>query len=99
MKEISLSCVGIPQDKTTVIEVKTSGSHQICRYRIEPFMINDLNLNENNREHRVEKLRNLIQNYDKQWELIQIYNSNESSEFIHILYREKNTETTLITHK
>jgi hypothetical protein len=90
MNEIRIPCPGIPDDKTTLVEVKMPGSDCICRYRIEPFLINDVHLDHINRTIRVEKLRSLIHNYDQHWELIQIFNTNENSEYVHILYREKN---------
>jgi len=99
MNEIWLPCPGIPEDERAVVEVKMSGTNCVCRYRIEPLLINDLHLKQNNSDLRINKLRNLIKNYDKHWELIQIFNTNEGSDYVHILYREKYTETTLLTNK
>jgi hypothetical protein len=99
MKGICLPWPEIPEDERAVVEVKLSGSNRLCRFRIEPLLINDLGGKQNNTDLRINKLRNWIQNYDKQWELIQIFNTNEGSEYVHILYREKYAETTLLTNK
>jgi len=38
---------------------------------------------------RIFKLRQILENYDNEWELIQIYNPNEKSKKIQVLYRKK----------
>jgi hypothetical protein len=39
---------------------------------------------------RITRLKLAIENYDKNWELIQIYTPSEHSKFIQVLYRKRN---------
>jgi hypothetical protein len=95
MREICLPCPVMPENETEMIEIKMSGTNRICRYRIEPLLINDLEFKQNNTDLRIKKLKELIQNYDEHWELIQIFNTNVGSDYVHMLYREKYTETSI----
>ena len=38
---------------------------------------------------RIYRLKGAIEGYDKDWELIQIFNPDEHSDHIHVLYRKK----------
>ena len=41
-------------------------------------------------DDRIRSLKNLIENYDQSWELVQIYNPSQNADFIHVLFRLKN---------
>jgi hypothetical protein len=96
MNEIRIPFSGIPENEITEVDVKMAKSNRIWRYKIEPLLINDLNLKDDIHCQRVEKMQDSIKNHDKRWELIQILNTNEESEYVHILYREKNYENNII---
>jgi hypothetical protein len=38
---------------------------------------------------RINLLKRMIENYDNNWELVQIYNPGDKDKFIHILFRKK----------
>ncbi|MBN2349708.1 MAG: hypothetical protein JXJ22_12750 [Bacteroidales bacterium] len=95
MKEL---CVPVPNFKDNeVAEVEVKLQNKIIKYnfRVEsfPWEIKD---EMSNLEHPLEKslaritrLKNAIESYDKNWELIQIFNPSENSDFIQVLYRKK----------
>jgi len=39
---------------------------------------------------RIYKLKSAIDEYDREWELVQIFNPEESASNIHVLYRKRN---------
>ena len=41
---------------------------------------------------RITRLKSAIENYDRDWELIQIFTPLENSRFIQVLYRKKGTK-------
>ena len=96
MNEIRIPFSGIPENEITEVDVKMTKSNRIWRYKIEPLLINNLNLKDDIHCQRVKKMQDSINNHDRQWELIQILNTNEESEYVHILYREKNIENNII---
>jgi len=40
-------------------------------------------------EERINHLKRMIENYDSDWELVQIYNPGDKDKSIHILFRKK----------
>ncbi|NJK97261.1 MAG: hypothetical protein HC905_22250 [Bacteroidales bacterium] len=40
---------------------------------------------------RITRLKNSLENYNKEWELIQIFTPAENSKFIQVLYRKRNS--------
>ncbi len=40
-------------------------------------------------EERINLLKRMIENYDSDWELVQIYNPGDKDKSIHILFRKK----------
>jgi hypothetical protein len=94
MKEVCLPFAEIPENETAEVEVKAPLSNRIWKYRIESFLVNDPFAKSVNNLIKIEKLRKLIKDYDHRWELIQIYDTNRESEFVHVLYRERKIKIT-----
>jgi hypothetical protein len=40
-------------------------------------------------EERINLLKRMIENYNKDWELVQIYNPGDKDKFIHVLFRKR----------
>jgi hypothetical protein len=95
MKEI---CIPIPYLKDQEIaEVVVSVAGQKIKYdfRVESFLWeadNEFSSLSDPLERslaRIYRLKSAIEGYDRDWELIQIFNPDEHSDHIHVLYRKK----------
>jgi hypothetical protein len=95
MKEI---CIPVPYLKDrdiAEVEVKLAGKKLKYSFRIESFpweVENEFSSLTDPLERslaRIYKLKTSIENYDKDWELIQIFNPDENADHIHVLYRKK----------
>jgi len=95
MKEI---CIPIPFLKDQEIaDVQVSFGDQMLRYN---FRVESFAWEENNEFStitdplekslaRIYKLKSAIEHYDKEWELLQIFNPDEHADHIHVLFRKK----------
>ncbi len=83
-------CVPLPRfesAKTAEVQVKiANGELRHFNYRVESF---EWMPEPEFGEERIERLKNQIQNYDRNWELIQIYNPGPNDRFIHVLFRAR----------
>jgi hypothetical protein len=94
MKEI---CIPIPylkdQDIAEVV-VSIAGKKIKYNFRVESFLWeanNEFSYLSDPLERslaRIYRLKNAIEGYDKDWELIQIFNPDEHADHIHVLYRK-----------
>ena len=88
-------CIPIPRFKENEIAevvVTVNGEKRHFNFRVESFPWTTFNDNENYSENtikRIEQLRKDIEEYDKDWELIQIYTPAEKANFIQVLFRQK----------
>lgn len=90
-------CVPIPnfgQQEFAEIEIKLGDKQSRLYYRVVSFPWDELadhvayNDNISLSLVRIERLRKSIENYDKGWELIQIFNPAENAKNIQVLYRK-----------
>lgn len=95
MKEI---CIPIPYLKDSDIaevEVVVAGKKIKYDFRVEAFPWetgNEFSSIVDPLERslaRIYKLKSAIEEYSKEWELIQIFNPGEHADHIHVLYRKK----------
>ena len=88
MKEVCIPFAGIKNNERAEVEVRVPKSNRIWKYRIESFEYKsgekDMAKNES-----IENLQNKIRTYDSNWELIQIFDSDETSGYVQLLYRYK----------
>ncbi len=95
MREINIPLPNIEDNEPVVIEVTIGKKNKKLFFRFEPVAIelNQINIKLINKNldsaYRVEELKKVIENYDKSWELIQIFAPLEKTGNIHILYRKK----------
>lgn len=91
-------CVPVPhlkEEEIAEIILKVGKEEVNYHFRIESFPWDqDDDLSEGGDEitrslARITRLRQSIDSYDKQWELIQIFTPLEDSKFIQVLYRKK----------
>ena len=77
------------------VEITINGKKKRYHYRVEafPWETEDQSVKAANEiaetELKILRLRNMINEYDKGWELIQIYNPGSASKHIHVLFRQK----------
>jgi hypothetical protein len=93
-------CIPIPElieKELMEVEIKIMGDKRKYNFRLESFDWNiEGGLPEKSLQSEIDfKIRHLkrqIENYDKRWRLIQIFNPAPSSKFIQVLFREDETE-------
>ncbi len=89
-------CVPIPnfgEDEMAEIELRVGDQKISYKFKVEsfPWEVEDELTHENddvaNSLARISRLRTSIKNYDKEWELIQIFTPSENATHIQVLYR------------
>ena len=88
MKEVCIPFTGIKNDERAEVEVRIPKSNRIWKYRIEAFEFKYEKENETANEP-ITNLQNMINKYDSNWELIQIFDLDKTSGYVQLLYRYK----------
>ncbi len=97
MKEICVPIPDITEDEIAEVVVNVRGRRITYNYRIESFPWKADNILEPYDDiptlssSRINELRRYIESYDKEWELVQIFNPSEVASHIHVMYRRKKT--------
>jgi hypothetical protein len=95
MKEICIPIPLLKEQEIANVEVSLAGQKIRYNFRVESFSweiegeFSSLSDPLERSLARIYKLKNAIENYDKDWELIQIFNPDEHADHIHVLYRKK----------
>jgi hypothetical protein len=95
MKEICIPIPYLKEQEIADVEVTIAGQKLRYSFRVESFPWEDKDefaaLTDPLEKSlaRIYKLKSAIENYDKDWELIQIFNPDEHADHIHVLYRKK----------
>ncbi len=90
-------CVPIPHfsdNEIAEVQVKIGDKRSSFNFRVESFSweSNDSGFSELTAvpiEQKIAHLRNNIESYDKDWELVQIFTPPKDSKYIHVLFRQK----------
>ncbi len=90
-------CVPIPHfsdNEIAEVEVKIGDKKSSFNFRVESFLWDNKDtgfseLSPVPLEQKISKLRNNIENYDKSWELVQIFTPPQGSKYIHVMFRQK----------
>jgi hypothetical protein len=85
MPSISIQLPAIEADQQIEVEVKINGHKKQYHYRVEIFAWEDCPEPEEEKAHC---LKRIIENYDKNWQLIQIGSPTEKT--IPIMFRQRN---------
>lgn len=100
MKEICIPISHFGDEEIAEVIVKVGNNEEKFHFRVESFPWKTTDQDELNEEEylteslrRIYGLKRAIQNYDKQWELIQIFTPAEDATHIHVLYRKKKGKT------
>lgn len=68
------------------IQIKVGNKLTKINFRVESFKWDD---NSISHEKRIENLKYVIESYNKNWELVQIYNPRPGSKYIQAMFRQR----------
>ena len=88
MKDISIPLPDFLEKQIAEIEVKINGKKRQYNFRVESFRW-EADDEICSVEKKLDTLREGINNYDKSWQLIQIFKPAEDSKFVQALFRQK----------
>ena len=96
MKDLCIPIPGFGENEIAELQLKVGDQKISYDFRVEsfPWDVED-ELNGDSDEitrslARISRLRTAIQNYDRSWELIQIFTPANHASYIQVLYRKKN---------
>lgn len=95
MREICIPIPYLQGGEIAEVEVTVAGQKLQYQFRVESFPWEVagefVNLSDPLEQSlaRIHRLKESIDGYDKNWELIQIFNPDENADHIHVLYRKK----------
>lgn len=95
LKDLCIPIPGFGENEIAELHLKVGDKKISYDFRVESFPWDvDDELNGDNDEltaslARISRLKSAIENYDKSWELIQIFTPADSSKFIQVLYRKR----------
>ena len=92
MREICLPLKDVENDKPVEVIVNVNGEKRKYNFRVETFdwSITDAELADHPYDPytlRIQKLREAIEKYDKNWEVIQIFDPGKDSKTVQALFR------------
>ena len=88
MKTVSIPLSDFVDQQIAEIEVKINGKKRQYNFRVESFRW-EPDDETWDAEEKIKKLQDCLENYDRSWELIQIFKPGEHSKFIQVLYRQR----------
>jgi len=94
MKDICIPIPHFEENQIAEVEVTINGKKQHFNFRVESFPWS-LEKTEDGHHDALEvsekilHLKNMIESYDKNWELIQIFTPKSEAHFIQVLFRQK----------
>lgn len=95
MKQVNLPLPRIEENEPVEINVLIGELKDKIEFKIESFeweVEDELSKHKDSTSislARIERLKKSIENYDKSWELIQIFAPLENSQYIRVLYRKR----------
>ena len=97
MKEICIPISHLGDEEIADVTITIGGRKVSYSFRVESFpwaLSTDEATTDDDTQHatleQIAQLRNSISNYDKNWELIQIYTPSHGATHIQVLYRKRN---------
>jgi hypothetical protein len=88
MKDVSIPLPEFLEQQIAEIEVKINGKKRQYNFRVDSFQWEPENESWSV-EQKIERLRQQIDNYNKSWELIQIFKPKEESKYVQVLFRQR----------
>lgn len=91
-------CIPLPRlalTQSASVEVRVEGEQRHFNFRLVsfPWTQEHIHLDDEpgrpRRQARFQNFKSMIENYDKSWELVQIYQPKPSAETIQVLFRQR----------
>jgi hypothetical protein len=93
MKELCIPIPNFMENQIADVEVTINGKKRKYSFRVESFPWNGIHDGTSDDDHsllvKIDKLRDNIKNYEKGYELVQIYTPREDAKFIQVLFRQR----------
>ena len=93
MKDVTIPLTEFLEEQIAEVEVKINGKKRRYSFRIEsfPWMIEEAENQASTSDvtARIERLRECIENYDKDWELVQIFSPAQDAKRVQVLFRQR----------
>jgi hypothetical protein len=97
MKDLCIPLPGISEEHQADVLVFIGDKKIEYHYRVESFpwisteLVKSKKVSEKDLVlQRIKKLKTMLSEYNKEWEIVQIYEPKFNSNFIQVLYRKKN---------
>jgi len=91
MTDICIPITHLGKNQIAEVTVSFGNVQQKHSFRVEAFPWDT----HTSIEKRILFLKRMIEDYDRNWELIQIYNPGTSAEYIHVLFKLKSSASLL----
>lgn len=91
MKDVNIPLPEFLDQQIAEIEVKINGKKRLFNFRVESFQW-EPDKESWSVDQKINRLRELIDNYSKNWELIQIFKPKEDSKYVQVLYRQRKAQ-------
>ena len=88
MKDVSIPLPDFVDRQIAEIEVKINGKKRQYNFRVEAFRWEPED-EVWSLDDKIKMLQKNLADYDKSWELIQIFKPREDSKFVQVLYRQR----------
>lgn len=96
MKDLCIPIPNLKDNQIAQLEVTVGQEKLKYQFRVESFLWEtDEDISNRLKDHvshsltRISRLKQAIESYDKDWELIQIFTPADYSKYIQVLYRKK----------
>ena len=93
MKDITIPLPNFLEEQIAEVEVIINGKKRQYNFRIEsfPWRADEEDLKKGSQETtvKIKRLQRELENYGKEWELIQIFAPSETAKHIQVLFRQK----------
>lgn len=92
MKDLTIPMPNFLEEQIAEVEVKINGKKRKYNFRVESFPWEEnieLKANQDVVSSKIENLRKELENYSKEWELIQIFTPRETAKNIQVLFRQR----------
>ena len=93
MKDVTIPLADFLEEQIAEVEVKINGKKRKYSFRIESFPWGseavDGQIADASITTKIENLRESIENYDKDWVLVQIFSPAPDAQHIQVLFRQK----------
>ncbi len=95
MNEISIPIPHFGENQIAEVEVTVNGKKKKYNYRVESFPwkvtvpAGDMEEQISETQLKIDNLRNMLEEYNHGWEIVQIFTPREQAEYIQVLFRQR----------